>query len=97
MRLQTLQEAKYANPKIEQLKKFLQGGPGGGGPLTVKDGFLLKFKDSAGEATVESLSFERDEEGEFIAVTFIGDDDWHSYRHTYFFHNIEVYKTKRVF
>lgn len=88
MKLDTLQEAKYANPKVIQLKRYLTNG-------APKEGYFIMVQDDE-KLIVNSIYFESDEDGEFISVTFVNGEDTVPYTPDYFFDNVEVYQAKRV-
>ena len=89
MKLETLQEAKYANPKIEQLKKVLDDNK-------PKEGYLIKWRDGDDVYTLEQIHFQTDEEGDFIAVTFVEKEDWVSFDHQELADGLEIYQMKRI-
>lgn len=91
MKLETLREAKYVDPKWEQLQKFLTDNK-------PSEGYIIAWyeKQDKIEHIVNHINFERDEEGEFLAVTFADNDDWVNFTPKYFFNGVKVYKTKRV-
>ena len=88
MKLDILQEAKYANPKFTQLQRFLNNG-------VPKDGYFIMFQDDE-KHIISSIVFEKDEEGDFVGVEFVDSEDAVAYRPDYFFDNVEVYQSKRV-
>ncbi len=89
MKLETLQEAKYVNPKIEQLKKVLDDNK-------PKEGYLIKWRDGDDVYTIERIHFQTDEEGDFIAVTFVEKEDWVSFDPQELADGIEIYQMKRI-
>lgn len=91
MKLQNLQEAKYADPKWEKLKKYLKDNK-------PKEGYLMLFFEDNQSFMVEFVQYVYDnsEEGDFFAVIFVNSDEWSSYNPQYFLDNIQVFQTKRI-
>ena len=88
MKLDILQEAKYANPKLTQLQRFLNN-------EVPKDGYIIMFQDDE-KHIISSIYFENDEDGEYVGVEFVDSEDAVAYNPDYFFDNVEVYQAKRV-
>ncbi len=94
VKLKNLQEAKYADPKLEHLKRFLTN------DFKPKENYLIIFHElgeNYNRYIVSELEFGGiDEEGEYIGVEFESGDSWVSYNPKYFLDNIKIYQMKQV-
>jgi hypothetical protein len=87
MKLEALQEATYADPRLDRIKSVLDTG---GNP---KKGYLMIFRERDGVGLIERIEFL----GGGDVYVHYEDTDWPvEYEESYFIDHIEVYQTNRI-